>query len=76
MPHYKSGVAAVVGDLVRGTGYNVKHEIVGVVASITPGASSCNITVLHAVPSGMPAQVARLDCEYGQADAFEKIERA
>lgn len=46
MPHYKDGVEAKVGDLVKGVTYNRKGAvIVGTVISITPGADSCNCMV-------------------------------
>jgi hypothetical protein len=47
MPHYKDGTLAQVGDSVKGTGYNVKGEIVGKVAAVNPNSESCNIQVLH-----------------------------
>lgn len=43
--HYSNGRAAKLGDLVRGKGYNIKHEIVGKLIHATPEASSCNCTV-------------------------------
>lgn len=49
MPHYKDGTEATIGDVVRGKGYNVLHEIVGKVVGITPGSASCNIQVAHVV---------------------------
>ena len=45
MPHYKDGTEARVGDVVKGSGYNIKHEIIGMVTRVTPGASSCNLTI-------------------------------
>lgn len=43
--HYSNGRAAKAGDLVRGKGYNIKHEIIGIVIGANPTSSSCNCTV-------------------------------
>lgn len=43
--HYSNGREAKVGDLVRGKGYNFKHEIVGVVIEAHPEATTCNCSV-------------------------------
>lgn len=43
--HYSNGRAAKVGDLVRGKGYNIKHEIVGLLLSANAAATACNCTV-------------------------------
>jgi hypothetical protein len=45
--HYANGRAAKAGDLVRGKGYNVKHEIIGVLVYANPGSSACNCQVAH-----------------------------
>ena len=45
MPHYKSGTAAAVGDIVKGRGYNVPHEIIGKVLEISEKSDTCNLTV-------------------------------
>jgi hypothetical protein len=47
MPHYKDGTEAKVGDLVRGFGYNVKHEIIGKVIQLTKACPTCNIAVAY-----------------------------
>lgn len=47
MPHYKNGTEAKVGDLVRGYGYNVKHEIIGKVVQVTADSDACNVAVAH-----------------------------
>lgn len=62
--HYANGRAAKAGDVVRGKGYNIKHEIVGLLISASPNSSSCNCTVAtvtkgsqvlqNAVPSPEP----------------------
>ena len=43
--HYKNGRAAKVGDVVRGKGYNIGHEITGLLISATPDSSACNCTI-------------------------------
>jgi hypothetical protein len=43
--HYANGRAAKAGDLVRGKGYNIKHEIIGLLVYANPGASACNCKV-------------------------------
>ncbi len=87
MPHYKNGMPAGVGDIVKGRGYNVPHEIIGKVLGIVEGSDACNLTVaciaknsmvLRSIPEGsvnMGVQYSevRATIEYGQADAFEKI---
>lgn len=47
MPHYKDGAETRVGDLVRGFGYNVKHEIIGKVIQLTADCPTCNIVVAY-----------------------------
>ena len=49
--HYKDGTQAQLGDTVRGFGYNVKHEIQGVVVGLTPGSDTCNIQIAYAKPA-------------------------
>ena len=44
--HYANGREAAKGDLVRGRGYNVKHEIIGKVVNLRPGPS-CNLSVAY-----------------------------
>lgn len=84
MPHYKDGTIAQVGDLVHGRGYNIKHDIQGIVTHITPNAEQCNIQVTHPVAALRPAIDANgdthvefshinLHTEYGETRAFEKI---
>lgn len=51
--HYKDGTPAKLGDLVKGTGYNVKHEIQGVVTGLK-AEDSCNISIAHLVPIVFP----------------------
>lgn len=45
MPHYKDGTKAKIGDIVKGRGYNIKHEIIGAVVGVKEYAESCNLTV-------------------------------
>lgn len=52
--HYANGRAAKVGDLVRGKGYNVKYEIVGILTHANPGATACNCTIAHVGPQSVP----------------------
>ena|SRR5579859_3415584 len=62
--HYANGRAAKAGDLVRGKGYNIKHEIVGLLIFANPAASACNCQVacvtkesrvlIHAAPAPDP----------------------
>lgn len=77
--HYKDGTKAQLGDLVRGVGYNIKHEIHGQVVGLKPGETSCNIhlvTLRPSVPLGTerhhyPALIE----EHGSCDAFELVFR-
>lgn len=43
--HYANGREAKVGDLVRGKGYNLKHEFTGILLTAQPENSACNCTV-------------------------------
>lgn len=51
--HYANGRAAKAGDLVRGKGYNIKHEIIGLLTYANPGTTTCNCTVAT-VTKGSP----------------------
>lgn len=74
MPHYVCGTEAQIGDMVKGHGYNVKHEIFGMVTHITPHAESCNIQVAHVIRKEMDGHpIPSIDIEYGEARAFEKV---
>jgi hypothetical protein len=87
MPHYKSGTPAAIGDIVKGRGYNIPHEIIGKVLAINQDSDTCNLTVacvakesvvLKNDVAGSPGMTihyteVRATIEYGQADAFEKI---
>lgn len=48
MPHYADGTEAKVGDTVSCRPYNTKHDVTGVITSITPGVESCNCMVAFA----------------------------
>lgn len=52
--HYANGRAAKVGDLVRGRGYNHKHEIVGLLVHAVPASCACNCQVAHIGPGSQP----------------------
>lgn len=77
MSHYRNGTKAELGDLVRGTGYNIKHEVHGIVVGLTPGQGSCDIhiaTLRAAQPLGtqtMPHPV--LVEEHGTCAQFTLI---
>lgn len=43
--HYANGRAAKIGDVVKGKGYNIKHDIVGLLIQACPAATSCNCQV-------------------------------
>lgn len=84
--HYKNGREAKIGDLVRGRGYNLKHEFTGVVIELNATLASCNVTLATAAVDanrqrGMRAgevhpPEAFLTKEYGQLDAFVAIDPA
>ncbi len=79
--HYKNGREAKVGDLVRGRGYNLKHEFTGVLIDAQPHLESCNFTVVtatsaHIVPErGAPlSPESYLQKEYGALDQLVAID--
>lgn len=87
MPHYKDGTEANVGDLVKGRGYNVPHEIIGRVVNVRPG-ESCTLSVAYVgiktkiffemckdKDVGRPFEPCTVvaDIEYGDTKGFEKI---
>lgn len=41
--HYRDGTQAHLGDIARGRGYNLPHDVQGVVVGLTPGSESCSI---------------------------------
>lgn len=43
--HYANGREAQIGDLVRGKGYNYKHEIIGILIKAKPQESACNCEI-------------------------------
>lgn len=77
MPHYKDGTDAKVGDVVRGTTFNKKGEVLGILVSITPGTDTCNATVnaLARVyeSDGQRTVVAVTDSDYSECKALEKV---
>lgn len=54
--HYKDGTEARLGDMVKGTGYNVPGMIVGTVVNLTPATDACNMQVAHVVVDELPAE--------------------
>lgn len=70
MPHYADGTEAKVGDIVKGKGYNVKDEsgalkeIVGTLIHVTPGSTSCNVKIAHAVAEKLPEDFKQPDYKY------------
>lgn len=77
MPHYKDGTETKVGDVVRGTGYNVKdaagnlREIVGTVVGVTPGSASCNIQVAYIETTEVPRSLDVVN-DWKKLDAWTK----
>jgi len=43
--HYKDGTLAQLGDIVRGRGYNIKHDIIGPVVHLVRNQDTCNIQI-------------------------------
>ena len=78
MSHYKDGTEARLGDLVRGRGYNLKHEVQGVVVGLSPGQGSCDIHVATLRPmqgtGTQPCVYPTIYEEHGTCAAFELIE--
>lgn len=71
MPHYRNGRTAWIGDVVRGTGYNVKDtrgnplEVVGTVIGLEPSRDECNLQI--AVTRFFPVKfVAACEDEHGE----------
>jgi len=56
MPHYKDGTEAKPGDIARGKGYNIPHEITGVVLQVFP-SESCNLRIAVATEKQYPANL-------------------
>lgn len=77
MAHYKDGQAAHLGDTVKGRGYNLPHDVTGVVVGLTPGAGSCDIhvaTVRAAKGTGTSVAVyPTIYEEHGTCAAFELL---
>jgi hypothetical protein len=74
MPHYKDGTEAKVGDLIKGTGYNIKDAsgkpaiIVGALARITPDSDSCNLIILTTVAQRLDKDDASFAYRVNEAD--------
>lgn len=60
--HYSNGRVARVGDIVRGKGYNVKHEIVGLMLRIKADDVACNCEIACISSSSMVYVPAKSDC--------------
>jgi len=82
--HYSNGRAAKAGDLVRGKGYNIKYEIIGLLVYASPDASTCNCMVatvtqfspvlLYARPSVEPTAEGSLFYEGSFPPAVKAVE--
>ena len=63
MPHFKDGTEAKVGDLIKGTGYNIKDAsgklavIVGTLARITPNSDTCNLVILTTIAEKLEKEI-------------------
>jgi len=69
MPHDCKGRLIEVGDVVRGTGYNLKHQITGAVVGVTPGAEACNVSIATIIANNQHYT------EYGTAVEFEIMQK-
>lgn len=79
--HYIDGTEAMVGDIVRGTGYNLPYQIVGPVTKLVPlNGVTCNIRVETRVAKYTPAISAAKDGDGGMdfpaSWAFDTYEEA
>lgn len=79
--HYKDGTEAKVGDVVKGQGYNIKHDVVGIVLALK-NEETCNITVSafdgldqEKLEAFNYHEAAKLTTEYGEAKAFDLVYR-
>ncbi len=72
MPHYKDGVMAKVGDIVRGATYNRGGKVEdGIIAEITSTADTCNCRVAFlTMGEGGPSSV---EFDHAEIRALEKI---
>jgi hypothetical protein len=71
--HDKHGNAIQVGDVVRGTGYNVEHQVVGPVHAVSDG-TSCNIhLVVPELTNPYSRPVYSHYLEHGAASDFEIV---
>jgi hypothetical protein len=65
--HYANGRAAKAGDLVKGKGYNIKHEIIGLLLYANPATTACNCHVAtvtkdsQVLHNAFPDPVPRID---------------
>lgn len=82
MPHDRNGKLIKVGDIVKGIGFNVPHEVMGPVLLVNE-SSSCNLTVgivrriVHRPHYGMAhvygEEMFDLATEYGNCNEFEIV---
>jgi hypothetical protein len=59
--HYSNGRIAKVGDVVKGKGYNIKHEIIGLMIQINPNSDTCNCEVACISNSSLVYTIAEPD---------------
>lgn len=71
MPHYKDGTEAKLGDVVKGRGYNVRHEITGVLVGLTPGTTTCNVKILTVTRSEYTKVAQVVHFKDGKAEPIE-----
>jgi hypothetical protein len=75
--HYKDGTKAHLGDIVRGRGYNLKHDIQGVVVGLTAGQDQCGIHVatltVHQPLGTQTAPFPTIYEEHGTCSEFELV---
>jgi hypothetical protein len=84
MAKYVDGREAQIGDVVRGRGYNVRHELTGAVVRLAGGFNDNSLVVAHCgagtriapgrtLAGQAAAVVAIAELEYGDAAAFELL---
>lgn len=66
--HYKDGTEAKVGDIVRGRGYNLPHDVQGVVLDLKD-ENVCNIAIATHDGRRAPDEKAIQEYRYHEADA-------
>ncbi len=75
--HYKDGSPAHLGDLVRGRGHNLPHDVQGIVVGLTPGTEACSIHVatlrLHQPVGTQTAPFPAIYEEHGACGEWELV---